>query len=251
MKNKSFIQITIGNHENRSLKNRANRLPCLLIIMLAALFIAPTASAMYASQLDLLTDTGLDGVTNRDLIDALWPVDSIYLSLSATNPGAGGGVFAGTTWEAWGGGKVPVGVDAGDTDYDAADKTGGNKTLTLTTADPAAITPTLTMDALGRNNIPLFQLDIGNIQSYNLGQSTSSVTYHHGGGSGSQRQSAAGSSNWNRSRFSWGQDTPDAPTGTISSVDLPQLTVSAAADGTGTTDMRQPYITCYMWKRTG
>ena len=38
----------------------------------------------------------------------------------------------GGTWEAWGAGRVPVGVDPNDTDFNAPNKTGGSKTVTLT-----------------------------------------------------------------------------------------------------------------------
>ncbi len=37
----------------------------------------------------------------------------------------------GGTWEAWGAGRVPVGVDTSDSDFDAPNKTGGSKTVTL------------------------------------------------------------------------------------------------------------------------
>ena len=39
----------------------------------------------------------------------------------------------GGTWEAWGKGKVPVGVDPNDTDFNAPNKSGGAKTVTLET----------------------------------------------------------------------------------------------------------------------
>lgn len=40
----------------------------------------------------------------------------------------------GGTWEAWGQGRVPVGVDPNDADFNAPNKTGGSKTVTLTAA---------------------------------------------------------------------------------------------------------------------
>ena len=40
--------------------------------------------------------------------------------------------FLGGTWQAWGAGKVPVGVDPNDTDFNAPNKSGGSKTVTLT-----------------------------------------------------------------------------------------------------------------------
>ncbi len=40
--------------------------------------------------------------------------------------------FLGGTWQAWGAGKVPVGVDPNDTDFNASNKSGGSKTVVLT-----------------------------------------------------------------------------------------------------------------------
>ena len=37
----------------------------------------------------------------------------------------------GGTWEAWGAGRVPVGVNTSDTDFNAPNKTGGSKTVTM------------------------------------------------------------------------------------------------------------------------
>ena len=59
-----------------------------------------------------------------------YPVGSIYISVNATNPGT---IFGGT-WEAWGAGRVPVGVNPNDGDFNAPNKTGGAKTVTLTEA---------------------------------------------------------------------------------------------------------------------
>ena len=67
-----------------------------------------------------------------DLVNIFYPVGSIYISTESTfdpNTAWGG------TWVAWGAGKVPVGVDASDTDFDTAEKTGGEKTHKLTVAE--------------------------------------------------------------------------------------------------------------------
>lgn len=67
-------------------------------------------------------------VLKSELLNLVYPVGSIYMSISSTNPGT---LFGGT-WVAWGAGRVPVSVDANDTDFNAAEKTGGEKTHTLT-----------------------------------------------------------------------------------------------------------------------
>ena len=63
------------------------------------------------------------------IIDKIYPVGSIYMSVNNTNPSL---LFAGTAWEPWGAGRVPVGVDANDTDFASAGLEGGEKTHTLT-----------------------------------------------------------------------------------------------------------------------
>ncbi len=63
----------------------------------------------------------------NNLLNNVYPVGSIYMSVNSTNPSS---LFGGT-WEAWGAGKVPVGVNANDTDFDTAEETGGSKTKTL------------------------------------------------------------------------------------------------------------------------
>ena len=62
------------------------------------------------------------------LLDLIYPIGSIYMSVRDTNPAD----FLGGTWERWGQGCVPVGVDASDTDFNAPGKTGGEKNHTLT-----------------------------------------------------------------------------------------------------------------------
>jgi len=62
--------------------------------------------------------------------DALYPVGSIYTNATnATNPAT---LIGFGTWVAFGAGKVPVGIDSGDADFDTAEETGGAKTHTLT-----------------------------------------------------------------------------------------------------------------------
>ena len=69
---------------------------------------------------------------------AMHPVGSIRMQTVSTNPGT----FLGGTWVAWGTGRVPVGIDAGQTEFDTVEETGGAKTHTLTTAEMPAHTHT-------------------------------------------------------------------------------------------------------------
>ena len=62
-------------------------------------------------------------------LSSVYPVGSIYTSVAGTNPST----FFGGQWNPYGQGKVMIGVDSTDTDFDTVGNTGGAKTHTLTT----------------------------------------------------------------------------------------------------------------------
>ena len=120
-----------------------------------------------------------------------WPIGSIYMSAVSTDPGT---LFGGT-WSAWGAGRVPVGIDANQTEFDTVEETGGYKTHTLQTTEIPA----------------------------------------HGH---SFKTSTGGSDPWGIS----------APSNTGTAVSLPGYVGDTG--GGGAHNNLQPYIVCYMWKRT-
>jgi len=74
-----------------------------------------------------------------------YPVGAIFTTTTAyANSAAVVSAIGGTTWVAFGAGKVLVGLDSGDSDFDTAEETGGAKTdsHTLTTAEIPAHTHT-------------------------------------------------------------------------------------------------------------
>ena len=80
-----------------------------------------------------LTVTGT--ITNSSIISLsdVYPVGSIYINASdGTNPGT---LLGFGTWVAFGAGRVPVGIDATQTEFDTAEETGGAKTHTLTISE--------------------------------------------------------------------------------------------------------------------
>ena len=91
----------------------------------------------------------LDGVSsniqgqldNKTTISSVYPVGSIYINATNnTNPGT---LLGFGTWAAFGAGRVPVGIDSSDSDFDTAEETGGAKTHTLTTSELPAHTHTV------------------------------------------------------------------------------------------------------------
>lgn len=59
---------------------------------------------------------------------ALYPIGCIYTSITGTNPNTELGFG---TWTAFGAGRTLVGLNSGDTDFDAAEETGGAKTVSI------------------------------------------------------------------------------------------------------------------------
>ena len=98
-----------------------------------------------------LTNGGL-GVNSladfkQTFLSLLFPVGSIYTNASdSTNPGT---LLGFGTWTAFGAGRVPVGINASDTDFDTAGETGGAKTHTLTEAEMPAHTHSISTWDLG------------------------------------------------------------------------------------------------------
>lgn len=86
---------------------------------------------------------GNDGAPGQDGapgdVSAAWPVGSVFISVVATNPAT---LLGFGTWLAIGAGKMLVGFDSGDTDFDTLEETGGAKTVTITEAQIPAHTHT-------------------------------------------------------------------------------------------------------------
>ena len=87
---------------------------------------------------------------------AAYPVGSIFTTTVAyADSAAVVAAIGGTTWAAFGAGKVLVGLDSGDSDFDTASETGGSKTVsagtsgshTLTTAEIPAHTHTYSLES--------------------------------------------------------------------------------------------------------
>ena len=89
-----------------------------------------------------LTITGtLSAGSGLISLSDVYPVGSIYINASvATNPGT---LLGFGTWVAFGAGRVMVGLDAGQTEFDTAEETGGAKTHTLTISEIPAHTHNL------------------------------------------------------------------------------------------------------------
>ena len=139
------------------------------------------------------------------------PIGSLFETTVSTNPGT----LYGGTWAAWGGGRVPVGVNTADSDFNTGEKTGGKKTE--------------------RHEFKIgykgyFGATVGSddnmIQAYKY--STSSYgTYAYEG------STQAG-----------------VNAGIQASTNTRDVAQASSTGDTSETSIVQPYITCYIWKRT-
>ena len=94
--------------------------------------------------------TGGDKGLRLHVLATIYPVGYISTNAGvATTPGT---LLGFGTWSAFGDGRVIVGVDSTDTDFDAVRETGGAKTHTLTVAQLAAHTHNVTMSTNDTDN---------------------------------------------------------------------------------------------------
>lgn len=161
----------------------------------------------------------------QSFIKTLYPVGSIYMSVNATNPSA----YFGGTWVAWGAGRVPVGINTADGNFNTVEKTGGAATVTLTTAQMPAHTHTFTGSSATTSSKGAHTHNVGRDGDGASGSST--YTVHSAGVSG-----AGGTSPTN---------SAGAHTHTLT-----VKGTNANTGGGGAHSNLQPYIVCYMWKRT-
>jgi hypothetical protein len=158
------------------------------------------------------------------LLAAVYPVGSNYMAAVATNPAT---LLGFGTWAAFGAGRVPVGYDAADADFNAAEKTGGAKTHVH---DMASHTHTIAHT---------HNINHTHTYSGNVGASSESVNINYG-----NQDSAA---KWNHGHTFSGT-TSDVSAHSQGSNTASSGGPSAANTGSGST--LQPFITVFMWKRT-
>lgn len=176
--------------------------------------------------------------TYQPLVDALlaliYPIGSIYMSVNDTNPAT----FLGGTWVRWGQGRVPVGVDENDTIFEEAGKEGGEQKHRLTIDEMPnhrhlgqyTETRTYTTHAQTPTDPPSQAIEVyqGTREvevQYNVVKDNVSTTAFYTSGSG--------------------------PINDIFYSEKVTSTYGVADDGGDIPHNNlQPYITCYMWKRT-
>ena len=153
---------------------------------------------------------------NTPVWEKIYPIGTIYMSVNDTSPEK---LFGGK-WVSWGSGRVPVGVNTSDGNFNSVEKTGGASTHAHT--NPVTGWTTLTVDQIpahkhGSENwnwevsggFNTGNYDVTGV-STNRGNAYAQSSIYTGGGQGHNH----------------------------------------SMGDTGSTSTLQPYITCYMWKRT-
>lgn len=188
-------------------------------------FIKLANVAVAANAVNILTGNITDTRTivgyAPSLMNRMYPIGSIYVNATdSTNPAT---LLGFGTWAAFGAGRVPVGFNASDSDFNAAQKTGGSKTHTLTTAQ-----------------IPSHSHGNGTLTTSSAGAHSHTVNESNGVNGGTWRLATHQSSGTNSS---FSTNSAGAHTHNV--------TGTTANAGSGNSHpIMQPYITVYMWRRT-
>ena len=155
------------------------------------------------------------------LLEMVYPIGSIYMSVNPANPAN----FLGGTWERWGQGRVPVGVDENDTDkiFEEAGKEGGQKNTTLDLANLPEHYHTIGVNKYdgGRRLITTWISGVGTTTFTDWKYSSTPVE------SSTILTRSYSSTSYNSAKTNVAGSSPTSPISNL-----------------------QPYITCYMWKRT-
>ena len=208
---------------------------------------APTASPGTAT--NQLATTAFVAAARTAILEAIYPVGSIYTNATnSTNPGT---LLGFGTWVAFGAGRVPVGFNSGDANFNAAEKTGGSKDATVVshTHTFSATTGSAGAHAHGVS-------DPGHAHGIAY---SGNLLYSGGGGNpntfwggGINQGTAAAVTGISIQSAGAHTHSVSGTTSGVSSDHTHSVSVSgttASTGSSGTNANLQPYITVFMWKR--
>ena len=171
-------------------------------------------------------------------LSAAWPIGSIYIAVVSTNPAT---LLGFGTWIAFAEGRVLVGLQGADPDFNTVEETGGAKSITLTEEEMPSHT----------------HVQDAHNHTQNQHRHTSSLHDHNSFSASKYTVQQAGSGG--NYTFDSGGTTLGIKTGTggvITNYTTPTNVAATAVNqstggGAGSDhDNVQPYIVVYMWKRT-
>lgn len=241
------------------------------------------------------------GVAEIELLDLIYPLGSIYLTINSTNPSS----YLGGSWVKWGSGRTIVCVNSNDSNFNAVQKLGGSALLqehkhsisltsgnasqghthsyahthgighthgyahTHGTPETACSVNTKTLEGSWSNNQARFPetTSCSGILSGNKASRSNYWDRYKNSGSGTVGFSVNLTHTHTVTAVAMTTDSQSATTtssasnvnttsqntttsGVQSANHTHTFTGNTNSTGTGTSGNLQPYITCYMWKRT-
>ena len=198
----------------------------------------------------------------------VYPVGSIYLTVNHLNPAT----YWGGEWEAWGQGRVPVGMGSnGTTDYTTVQGTGGLESVTLTAAQSGLVGHTHTQavhthtSSAHTHGVPALSGSTASAGSHVHGKAsggTSRPLWGYDQGDSAAGYTTSSSGQWqvgasamaaagaHTHSVSTNASTTGSTTPPATGAATPAINAVAAANAAQAHENRQPFITCYMWIRT-
>ena len=174
----------------------------------------------------LPTENAVSKYVKQIILNTVCRVGNIIITTTSDNPST----YLGGTWVAWGSGKVPVGVNTSDTDFATVEKTGGEKTHKLTVDELAEHEHSGTSTSTS-------------IVGYTKQIGASNTTKDYGGTITHTVKIETVDNTFEKTYYTNGS----LPGGIITNV---TQEYAVKAGGGMSHNNLQPYITCYMWKRT-
>lgn len=202
-------------------------------------------------ELESYVNTQVNGLHSdiQNVKTSFYRVGDIIMTTIATNPSS---VYGGT-WIAWGAGRVPVGYNSSDSDFNSAEKTGGSKTQNYAHSHTVnAHSHVVPSHVHSLNNDSACAMIGRTVQtpvtiSYKNGGSRGGLTYDR------RLTFVGGSSGQGLGIESINEKSSDV-TSLYGNTNSASMTTQSSSPGTnsqlGSKSVVQPYITCYFWKRT-
>ena len=205
-----------------------------------------------------LIDCSANQILKRNAGDTAWecaadatgagseafPVGSVYIGVVSTNPGT---LLGYGTWSAIGAGRVLVGLDSGDTDFDTVEETGGAKTVASSAQTFAGTALGTHQHAAEAAHTHTYTQTVNHTHTVNVGSANDTSTVSGAGNifAGTTASVVATSAN----------PSGGVATGTTAAGSSHQHAAITAGTPSGTntpgaaTSVVQPYFVVYMWKR--
>lgn len=212
------------------------------------------------------------------------PIGKLYFSTDNTNPAE---ILGFGTWELWGSGRVPVCVNESDTNFDIVEKTGGESSITLSTSQIPSHTHTFSGSQVNSdyNNVGHYHIipslsgsatggaitngitggshwhEVREANNYSIGITPTNI-FTAGGGSFARNGDTSYASRLiaipsththNLPSHTHSVTTNASNTGWQTANHVHAVTAAGTNTNTGGGESHsnlQPYITCYIFKRT-